>query len=135
MERDSPVSGREALSVGAIGGGPGTDRRWVAAVMALMRAVKEARSLVDSPLAVNVVFQIPGPNLTPEFEGMRTGLFSRKSSELMVQVALPPEPHESADLEVRCLLRSAVVLAEEFAQREALVDGELSELRELVERV
>lgn len=129
------MSGREVLSVGAIGGGPGTDRRWVAAVMALMRAVKEARLLVESPLAVNVVFQIPGPNLTPEFEGLRTGLFSRKESELMVQVALPSEPRESADAEVRCLLRAAVLLAEEFAQQEALVDGELDELRQLVERV
>lgn len=129
------MSGRESLSIGAIGGGPGTDRRWVAAVMALMRAVKEARLLVETPLAVNVVFQIPGPNLTPEFEGMRTGLFSRKQSELMVQVALPPEPQESAGQEVRCLLRAAVLLAEDFAQQEALVDGQLDGLRELLDRL
>lgn len=135
MGRDRPVTDYEALSVGAIGGGPGTDRRWVAAVMALMRAVKEARWCVESPLAVNVVYQIPGPNLTPEFEGLRTGLFSRKRRELMVQVALPPEPAESADEEVRCFLRAAVLLAEDFAHQEALVDGELDQLRQLVERV
>lgn len=103
--------------------------------MALMRRVKELRSDVSSPLAVNVVFQIPGSNLSPEFEGLRSGLFSRKEQKLMVQVALPPLAPASADEEVRSFLRAAVLLAEDFAQQEALIEGELEELRGLVELV
>lgn len=125
----------EVLSVGAIGGGPGTDRRWVTAVMALVRRVKELRAGVDSPLGVNVVFQIPAPNLVPEFEGVRTGLFSRKEQKSMVQVTLDPEATAAPDQEVRSLLLKAVLLAERFAQEEALLEGELTGLRDLVDRV
>lgn len=129
------MTSTEALSIGAMSGGSGANGKWVAAVMALMRLVRELRVGVTSPLGVNVVFQIPGDNLTPEFEGVRSGIFSRKESKLLVQVGLPSEPRGSADQEVRCLLRSAVLLAEDFAQQEALVDGELEELRELLERL
>lgn len=129
------MSTGESLSVGAVGGGPGTDRRWVAAVMELMRNVKELRASVDSPLAVNVVFQIPGPNLAPEFEGLRSGTFSRKERKLMVQVALDREAPQCPDQEVRSLLKRAVMLAEDFAQKEAIIEGQLTGLRDLAERV
>ncbi len=129
------MSEANALSVGAVAGGPGTDPRWRDAVMALMRLVRDLREGVESPLAVNVVFHIPGNYFTSEFEGLRTGRFSRKERHLMIQVALPPEPSESADREVRCFLQAAVLMAEDFAQQEALVEGELGELRQLVERL
>ena len=125
----------EPLSIGAVGGGPGTDRRWVAAVMALMRSVADLRASVDSPLAVNVVFHIPGPNLIPDFDGIRSGLFSRKDRKLMMQVALKPEAPAATDQVVRSLLKEAVLLAEDFAQQEAMIEGELTGLRELAERV
>src|SRR5947208_3659546 len=39
------------LAIGAVAGGPGSDRRWTAAVMALGRRVIEMRADVSSPLA------------------------------------------------------------------------------------
>ena len=103
--------------------------------MALGRRVKKLRSEVSSPLAVNVVFQLPGRFLTPEFVGVRSGTFSRKERLLMVQVAVPAEPTSTPDTDVRILLRDAVELAENFAQQEAMIEGQLVALRELVDRL
>lgn len=103
--------------------------------MALGRRVMELRSEVSSPLAVNVVFQLPGQFLAPEFVGVRSGTFSRKERRLMVQVALPPEPSSTPDTDVRAFLRDAVELAEDFARQEAMIEGQLVELRDLVDRL
>lgn len=124
-----------ALSIGAVAGGPGTDRRWTTAIMELMRLVAAAREGVESPLAVNVVFHIPGPNFQPEFEGLRSGTLSRRQRKLMVQVALPPEPTQSATNEVRACLQAAIRLAEQYGQDEALIEGQLIELRHLAESI
>jgi hypothetical protein len=94
--------------------------------------VIEVREGVTSPLAVNVVYQIPGQNLEPEFEGVRTGRFSRKEARLLVQVALPREPSSSSSAEVRRLLYDAIAVAEDFAQQEGMIKGQLTELRDLV---
>jgi hypothetical protein len=103
--------------------------------MALSRRVQALRAGVPSPLAVNVVFQIPGKFLTPDFQGVRSGRFSRKERALLVQVALPTEPSSTPDVDLTDYLRTAVAVAEDFAQQEALIDGPLNELRELIERL
>ena len=135
MGRREAVTGHPALAIGAIAGGPGTSRAWSDAVKALGRRVIDLREGLDSPLAVNVVFQIPGQFLEPDFEGVRTGQFSRKERRLLVQVALPSRPAGDAVEEVRRFLTWAIYAAEEFAQMEGLVAGELSSLRELVDRL
>ena len=107
-----------ALSIGAIAGGPGTDPRWRNAVMALMRRVSDGGGSLDSPLHVNVVFQIPGSNLEPEFKGLRTSKFSKKENALMIQVGLSPEDPEHPDKELRPLLLTAIELAGQLVETE-----------------
>lgn len=124
-----------SLAIGAVAGGPGTSRKWTEAVQSLGRRVIAAREGVTSPLAVNVVYQIPGEHLEPEFIGVRSGRFSRKDARLLVQVALPPEPSLEPDQEVRALLRDAIGLAEDFARQEGMIIGGLEELRGLLDRV
>jgi hypothetical protein len=122
------------LSIGAVAGGASTSRAWEAAIKRVAQRVIELRESRSSPLAVNVVYQIPGEVLTPEFEGVRTGRFSRRERLLLVQVALPPEPRD-ADAEVRQLLSEAIEVAEDFARKKAMIEGSLSELRAIVSAI
>jgi hypothetical protein len=101
----------------------------------LGKRVMQIRGETESPLAVNVVYQIPGQFLEPDFEGVRTGKFSRKEARLLVQVALPGSPEKDAAAEVRALLLDALAAAENFAQQEGMVQGPLTELRGLVGRL
>lgn len=129
------MSPHPSLSIGAVAGGPGTNREWAEAVKELGRQVAVLREGVDSPLAVNVVFQIPGQYLQPDFKGIRSGRFSRKEARLLVQVALPGAPSPSPQIDVRRLLGEAVLVAEEFARQEGMIDGQLVELRGLLQRL
>jgi hypothetical protein len=124
-----------ALSLGGVIGGTSASRAWEMAVKRLARRVVDARKGVTSPLAVNVVYQIPGEHVRPDFTGVRSGHFSRKNLQLLVQVALPPEPVGDPDVEVVALLREAVNVAEEFARQEGLAESGLVELQELVGRL
>jgi hypothetical protein len=123
------------LSLGAIIGGTSASRVWELAVKRLARRVAEAREGVVSPLAVNVIYQIPGELISPDFEGVRHGRFSRSDRELIIQIALPWEPAGDPDMEVLALLRAAVNVAEDFARQERLTENRLVELRELLARL
>lgn len=126
---DEPV---HVLSIGSVEGGSSP---WIAiwreALTRLTRRVAESREGISSPLNLNVVFQIPGDLLKPEFEGVRTGRFSRKEGLLMVQVALPEQPPEDVNAELKGRLMAAVEEAERWARRRRLA-GNLTETRELV---
>jgi hypothetical protein len=125
-----------ALAVGVVAGGPGSSVEWTEAVKLLGRRVMELRDGVESVLSVNVVYQIPGQFLQPDFEGTRSGRFSRKEARLLVQVALPASPDGDAYEEARTRLRQAVSLAEQFAYQEGLIPTEeLLPLRQLVSRL
>lgn len=81
-----------ALSIGSIvGGSTPTNKSWENAIETLMKSIKHERINVDVPLKLNVVFHVPGNILKPEFEGVRTGRFSKSMAMLMVQVAVPEE--------------------------------------------
>jgi hypothetical protein len=130
------MSTHAALAVGAVEGGPGSSVEWNEAVKRLGRRVTELRDSVESPLSVNIVYQIPGQFLQPDFDGARSGRFSRKESSLLVQVALPATPVGDAYEEVRSLLTEAISLAEQFAYQEGLTPAaELLPLRQLVARL
>ena len=124
-----------ALSLSAIAGGTTASRNWELAVKRLANRVIHERGGVTSPLAVHVVYQIPGEHARPDFVGVRTGRFSRKDLRLLVQVALPPEPSADADAEALAMLREAVSLAEDFARKAGLIGGRLVELQELLARL
>lgn len=124
-----------SLAIGGVAGGPGANREWWRAVMRLGRRVVAIRDGVTSPLALNVIFQIPGTNLQPDFDGIRTGRCSRKEARLLVQVALPATPPADLDKEVLGLLREAILIGEEFARQEGMIEGQLTDLRKLLERL
>jgi hypothetical protein len=113
LEIDEPVS---VLSIGSIIGGPTPiNRPWRERIQSLTRRIAAARIGFSAPLNVNVVFQIPGDILQPEFEGVRTGAFARKESLLMVQVALPTEVPADVDQYLTMLTYSAIEEAGRWA--------------------
>lgn len=123
------------LSLGAVVGGASASHAWEMAVKRLARRVVNVREGVTSPLAVNVVYQIPGEHVSPDFTGVRSGRFSKKGPKLLVQVALPPEPIGDPDEEALALLLEAVNVAERLARQKGLVESRLVELRELLRRL
>jgi len=130
------MSAHPALALGMVVGGPGASVQWSEAVQQLGRRVMELREGVDSPLSVNVVYQIPGQFLQPDFEGVRSGYFSRKEGCLLVQVALPATPAGDAYEEARARLTQAISVAEQFSYMEGLTPTEeLLPLRHLVGRL
>lgn len=106
------------LSVGAILGGAGASRAWERAVKSVaLRLDDIGNDHPGGPVAVNVVFQVPGELMTPDFEGIRTGRYWQKKARLVVQVALPEDVPDDPDLYVRERLAEAVEVAREFLQK------------------
>lgn len=123
----------ETLSVGSVVGGTGeATRRWRDAIKRLAARVAEHRVGIVSPLNVNVVFQVPGEIIAPDFEGVRAGSFSRRDSLLMVQAAVPRNA-EDEDAVLRTLMLDALNAAEAWALRKRLAD-DLGSLRGIAER-
>ncbi len=120
------------FSIGSIEGGSSPSTAiWRDALRRLTRRVADLRENIDSPLNMNVVFQIPGNLLRPDFEGVRTGHFSKKERLLMVQVALPDEPPEDVDADLKSKLLAAVDEAERWARKRHLAEN-LIGIRRLV---
>jgi hypothetical protein len=99
-----------------------------------MRTIKAAREGIATSLCVNVVFHVPGEFLSPDYEGLRTGIFSRKTGDLMIQVALGEEVPEDPLEAIGSYLHQAIDLAVKFAKDEAFEVGDLSELHDIVNR-
>lgn len=120
-----------ALSVGSIEGGssPSTPR-WRNAITKLTLDVATVTRDVDSPLKVNVIFQVPGNILKPDFEGVRTGHYSKKEASLIVQAALPEDAPDDIEGHLKRLLVAAVDEAERWARRRG-VASDLRSLREV----
>jgi hypothetical protein len=133
----TPTDDVPALSIGiAVGGTTPEARRWGDAAMELARHVKALRQGVQSPLNVNVVFQVPGEVVPVDFSGVRTGRYSPKDRLLLVQAAVPSDESTSDTRPVLLsLLQAAIEEAEAFAQRRAIADEPLQALRSLAARV
>jgi hypothetical protein len=123
---DSPI-----LSLGAIDGSGPESYEWRMAIRVLGRRVDQLRVAVSSPLRVNVIYFIPGPTIQIEFEGVRTGSYSRSRQCLIVQAALPELPELSHAEVVRALLISSIDAAESFAKRRKIAEN-LNQLHDLV---
>lgn len=69
--------------------------------------------------SLDVVFHVPGSVIKPDYQGLRTGKFSRKERMLMVQVSVPAALVMSEDSEVFIInsLREAVRMAKPRFQR------------------
>ena len=120
------------MSIGSIEGGsfPST-RLWREAVTQLTIEVDRAATGIASPLSVNVIFQVPGHILHPDFEGVRTGYYSRKQRALIVQAALPVDPPDDIDAYLKDVLSAAIREAEQWAKRRRVAPS-LDALAELV---
>lgn len=99
-----------------------------------MTEVMELRQGVDSPLRLNVVYHVDGKLSPNEFEGVRTGRFSRKTALLMVQAAVPQVVTDNPRALLLSLLNDSVDEAERFAQK-LRIANDLRELRQLVGRL
>ena len=124
----------DALSIGAVYGGTWSiDESWKPVIRRVMQQVIAMRRGVESPLNVNVVFHVDGELLPPvDFEGVRTGKFSRRSMHLMVQAAVPRHALNDQRVVLLGLLRTAVTEAEAFALRRGIA-ADLSAIRGIVD--
>ena len=124
------------LSIGSIDGGAtiGNRRLWSEAIRQLSTQIQEALGEVGIPLGINVVFQIPGKMIQPDFTGVRTGSYSKQRAGLMVQVALPETPPVDPYLYVRAQTLEAIDEAERWATRRG-VPADTTPLRELIHRL
>jgi len=121
------------LDISVVAGGTIGTRAWMESIRAIVRRLVSIRSEYSTPLSLQVVFQIPGAVLRPDFSGVRTGTFSRRERRLVVQVAVPEQLQGDRQAWVIGMLKEAVSQAEEFAVMEALADTELSNLRKLID--
>ena len=102
------------IYVGAVLGGPDTrESRAVLAIQGISRIGARRRKL--TPLeggSIDLVFHVPGSLIRPDYEGLRTGKFSRKQQMLMIQVAVPEVELEAEDPErfIFWAMREAVAM-------------------------
>jgi hypothetical protein len=124
----------DVLSIGAVYGGTWSiDEAWRPDIQRVMQEVMALRRGLVSPLNVNVVFHVDGDLLPPvDFEGVRTGTFSRRSMHLMVQAAVPRDALDDRRAVLLGLLRDAAVEAEAFARQKGIAD-DLNEVRGIVD--
>jgi hypothetical protein len=129
---DEPIP---ALSIGSIEGGSSPNMsRWRDAITRLTIEVATAAQDLESPLNVNVIYQVPGNILQPDFEGIRTGHYSKKESSLIIQAALPDDAPDDVDAHAKRLLVAAIDEAEQWAKRRGIAH-DLHALRQLAAQV
>ncbi len=114
-----------------VGGPSEKNERWDGPIHKLTGEITATAERVSSPLRVQVHFQISGRIWQPDFEGVKTGGYSRKENCLTVQIALGEEPPSNADQALFEYLETSVDLAEKwFVGRNLGTD--LRELRAIV---
>jgi hypothetical protein len=121
-----------SLSIGSVIGGQGhAAQQWRDPIRRLQRRVAKLRVGVDSPLNVNVVFHVPGEHAAPDYEGVRTGHYSRRDALLVMQAAIPAGL-AADDRVLDALLVDAINEAERWAKTEGVTDS-LERLKALAE--
>lgn len=85
------------LYVGSVQGGPEIEKTSIDVLISkLIQFAEESRKSISNDwAALNVVFYISGSIIGVDFEGLRTGKFSKKQKLLMIQVAVPNDIQES----------------------------------------
>jgi hypothetical protein len=106
------------LTQGMIEGGASFDTREViAAIRALWPVIDKVSPLPrDRDLGLNLLWLVPGPLSSPDFEGIRTGTFFRSKRVLQVQIAVPPKMEAQ---NIRRYLRETLVAVSDLARSEA----------------
>lgn len=129
---DEPVP---VLSIGSVLGGtsPPT-RKWGDDIRKLGLRVGTLRAGVESPLNLNVVFQVPGEVAKPDFQGVRTGRYSKADRLLMIQVALPEDVPPDSDAHLVEAAYAAIDEAERWAKQRGIAE-DLTPVREILDRL
>lgn len=120
------VPGEQArqLSIGLMRDTTLSTKPWKEAVMTLMRTVAAVRPNQPGAVNLNVVYQIGGELIEPEFSGVRTGTYRKRDRHLMVQVGIPyaealaAAPDAMATVKARLL--EAVDEVEKWARRRGI---------------
>ncbi len=132
MADDEPAF---ALSIGSVVGGATTQNAaWREAIKHLRSRVTHERLGVVAPLNVNVVFHVPGNLISPDYEGVRTGSWSRKRALIMVQAAVPAEAPDDPSAKLLDLMDAALDDVDRWAARRR-VPADIDALRAIVERI
>ena len=105
------------LSVGAIDGRGGGGYAWRQGLAEVETRLRRLRERVNTELNVNVIHLIPGPAAPTDLVGIRTSSHSTRRNGLVVQVALPEYPADSAARQLADLLVDSLDLAEQTARR------------------
>lgn len=123
-EGDVVTENLPALELGAVlGGGSPGGREWGMASGALHREAVALSAGLDSPVRLEVHFHVDGRIAPNEFEGVRTGRFSRTKSKLWVQAAIPGGVVEDRRAVLLAALADAVDEAERYVIQRRLADG------------
>jgi hypothetical protein len=93
------------LYLSSVLGGPEVDGVPLDALLTRIIRSKASWASSDPQPSVEVMLYLPGSKFAPDFQGARTGRYSKKIDRLMIQVAVPPEVVTARSPE-RFLLRS-----------------------------
>jgi hypothetical protein len=102
--------------IGSVLGGPELSGSPVDTIITQLgrasHAYQEAHAIVSEG-GLDIVYHVPGTTMPPEFEGLRTGKFSKKEKMLMVQISVPTLFESEQHLEEFLVesLREAIQLA------------------------
>lgn len=122
------------LQIGAVLGDSDMESMaWSRAIGTISREAEVLSAGSDSPIRVNVIYHVDGRLAPNEFEGVRTGRFSKASSLLVVQAAVPAKVEDRRAV-LLALLGDAAAEAERFAVRKKLAGG-LPEILGLVRQL
>ena len=122
-----------ALSIGAVFGGRTTLVDVKPTILDWSRRIEAARTGIDAPLRLNLVFQVPGDHFAPDFAGLRTGRFSPSRRQLLVQAAVPETLRSDTDSYVSETLREAIRMVEAFGAEREYTAGRVAELWRILE--
>lgn len=105
-----------SLTLGLVFGDPIADQTPMGrALVDILRRKPEEheQGVISEQAMLNVVFHIPGRHSKPDYQGIRTGRFSKKEKGYMIQVAVPESLVTSGDPDrfIFDALREAIAIA------------------------
>ena len=113
------------LSIGAVSDLSPEINAWWAEIRRLALAVQEVRQGMpepDHPLNVNVVFHIEGGLVQPDFRGVRSGSYSKRTKHLMIQAAIEHDVTVDKRQKVVDLFKESIREAEKYARKKRIAD-------------
>ncbi|MGL6073090.1 MAG: hypothetical protein ACRC8S_02895 [Fimbriiglobus sp.] len=127
------------LYIGSILGGPEVSgdpiARYIQRISRAASSLQEQHEF-NSDGSLDLVYHVPGQIWKPDFEGLRTGKFSRQNRMLMIQMAVPElfdSDQQRKRFMVECL-REAVALARPVFKKTA-IDFRAEEFLRLIDLI